>query len=712
MSNIWNPHAFGVTGQPVGPQVNTLRVYGAEPSKEQLAMAQQTFAKFCMTERLSFAANQTQQGFLPDGSKYRIVVVGNTRIMEVRVESSEDVYEGLEMANGLLRYHGYVFPDDFDNIAIKELKETGATSYVNTQKLLFRKKPDTVLDGTAGRMFTDGTGLTKKFLQFLRGASASYTKYFNDIYKLPIGSMYLGNGVVVFERDGKKRAFVYSFNTMSDVRAIEMKILPTSQVVKGSIPTEINNIFGGCPMPPTEDEWYKNSYTVLYSSAIDSVVGNTRTAYLHTYNTDDLLGPRAGTAFSLPPMSVTDDGLSIYFVAGWRKDDEPFRPLYSRPVRLDFGVVELSGKYFLTASATAIQYEGIADYIPGGVWSYRPGTTKGIVAVGIFNGTPTFFEVEREAHTWHTEVGEQTENTKIKVNISGGINEECVIYNEDIFTLTHEAGACSASISRGLTTDVWTASVKEKVRVRGGSVKIVTGTDGAIQITKAHMDSYISYDADVNATSITIHETASGTSSASTSGSVVVLNPGVPEIHHKKSWDMHPIGTTGEFVGKAPGFADYTYGPEDNWKLQVIEGLLPQYTAPPTSASGYVTFGLQNIVVDSTTIYAGNAQYNIDTLSVLNEFETDGWLNQIKESRAFLYVDPLYLVRTHYADFSTVRPEMWYEFSWLGQENVIAHYNAWNWNASEAQDREMNYGPHGAGDDHYPNKPTYFVGKT
>lgn len=90
MSNIWNPHAFGVTGQPVGPQVNTLRVYGAEPSKEQLAMAQQTFAKFCMTDRLSFAPNQTQQGFLPDGSKYRIVVVGNTRIMEVRVDGVEE----------------------------------------------------------------------------------------------------------------------------------------------------------------------------------------------------------------------------------------------------------------------------------------------------------------------------------------------------------------------------------------------------------------------------------------------------------------------------------------------------------------------------------------------------------------------------------------------------------------------------------------------
>lgn len=84
MSGLWNPHAFGVAGKPVGPEVNTLRVYGdVEPPKELVVLAQQTFAKFCMTERLSFAPNQTQQGFLPDGSKYRIVVVSGTRIMEV-----------------------------------------------------------------------------------------------------------------------------------------------------------------------------------------------------------------------------------------------------------------------------------------------------------------------------------------------------------------------------------------------------------------------------------------------------------------------------------------------------------------------------------------------------------------------------------------------------------------------------------------------------
>lgn len=104
MSNIWNPYAFGVTGQPVAPQVNTLRVYGAEPSKEQLAMAQQAFAKFCMTDRLSFAPNQTQQGFLPDGSKYRIVVVNGTRIMELSPvgvgELVKNVFSGILMKFG------------------------------------------------------------------------------------------------------------------------------------------------------------------------------------------------------------------------------------------------------------------------------------------------------------------------------------------------------------------------------------------------------------------------------------------------------------------------------------------------------------------------------------------------------------------------------------------------------------------------------------
>ena len=95
MSGLWNPLAFGVAGQPVGPQVNVLRVHGEHFSAEQSATAQQAFARFCMTERLSFATNQTQIGVLPCGSTYRIVVVGNTRFMEVvpvEAKKKNDIY--------------------------------------------------------------------------------------------------------------------------------------------------------------------------------------------------------------------------------------------------------------------------------------------------------------------------------------------------------------------------------------------------------------------------------------------------------------------------------------------------------------------------------------------------------------------------------------------------------------------------------------------
>lgn len=91
MSGLWNPFAFGVTGNPVLAETPpALRVYGAEPTKEQLAMAQHAFARFCSTSRLSAVPNPTERGQLPDGSPYRIVVVGNTPIMEVLVGGVED----------------------------------------------------------------------------------------------------------------------------------------------------------------------------------------------------------------------------------------------------------------------------------------------------------------------------------------------------------------------------------------------------------------------------------------------------------------------------------------------------------------------------------------------------------------------------------------------------------------------------------------------
>ena len=91
MSGLWNPFAFGVTGNPVLAETPpALRVYGAEPTKEQLAMAQHAFARFCSTSRLSAVPNPVERGRLPDGSEYRIVVVGKTPIMEVVLVEDEE----------------------------------------------------------------------------------------------------------------------------------------------------------------------------------------------------------------------------------------------------------------------------------------------------------------------------------------------------------------------------------------------------------------------------------------------------------------------------------------------------------------------------------------------------------------------------------------------------------------------------------------------
>lgn len=90
--SIWNPNAFTVTGQPLPPGAPpALRVTGGQATPEQLAMAQAAFASFCMHARLSAVPNPTQTGRLPDGSPYRIVVVGPQTVMELQVAPGEDL---------------------------------------------------------------------------------------------------------------------------------------------------------------------------------------------------------------------------------------------------------------------------------------------------------------------------------------------------------------------------------------------------------------------------------------------------------------------------------------------------------------------------------------------------------------------------------------------------------------------------------------------
>jgi hypothetical protein len=82
MSNIRNPFVFTPTGQamPVAaPPV--LRVMEGRATAEQLDMAQKVFHQFCTRARLSVVPNPREGGFLPDGSRYEINVVGTVQTM-------------------------------------------------------------------------------------------------------------------------------------------------------------------------------------------------------------------------------------------------------------------------------------------------------------------------------------------------------------------------------------------------------------------------------------------------------------------------------------------------------------------------------------------------------------------------------------------------------------------------------------------------------
>lgn len=84
MTGLWNPHAFDVGGQPYALSAPpALRAIGGPLTAAQAAMAQDVFAQFCNAQRYSLVPNPSESGRLPDGTAYRIDVVGVQAIMQV-----------------------------------------------------------------------------------------------------------------------------------------------------------------------------------------------------------------------------------------------------------------------------------------------------------------------------------------------------------------------------------------------------------------------------------------------------------------------------------------------------------------------------------------------------------------------------------------------------------------------------------------------------
>lgn len=84
MTGLWNPHSFDVGGQPYALSAPpALRAIGGQLTAAQAAMAQDAFARFCAAQRYSLVPNPSESGRLPDGTAYRIDVVGVQAIMQV-----------------------------------------------------------------------------------------------------------------------------------------------------------------------------------------------------------------------------------------------------------------------------------------------------------------------------------------------------------------------------------------------------------------------------------------------------------------------------------------------------------------------------------------------------------------------------------------------------------------------------------------------------
>ena len=66
-----------------------LRSLGEQASELQRAMAQATYARFCAKTRLSQVANPCEQGLLPDGTPYRIDVLGPQAVMRNWPQATE-----------------------------------------------------------------------------------------------------------------------------------------------------------------------------------------------------------------------------------------------------------------------------------------------------------------------------------------------------------------------------------------------------------------------------------------------------------------------------------------------------------------------------------------------------------------------------------------------------------------------------------------------
>ena len=226
--SLWNPYAFTPTGQPVAPVAPpALRVIDGQATAQQLAHAQDAFYRFCASARLSAVPNPTEIGALPDGSRYRIVVVGPVATMFLWPVADESA-----------------FPR---GVGVRAVFAGGPALFL----LTYRKGKwkveavDEFYGGSGLWVGTNGRYLTDDTLSL--DASLVSTRHFTaSTADLPVGLSHTSVrsglaysnsrnvGAGIFTRSGKYALIVPNYGLSVDI--LEAEVLPESDFAK--TPTE------------------------------------------------------------------------------------------------------------------------------------------------------------------------------------------------------------------------------------------------------------------------------------------------------------------------------------------------------------------------------------------------------------------------------------------------------------------------------------------
>lgn len=238
--SLWNPYAVSPVGSPVAARApGALRVAEGQATAEQLGAARAAFTKFCAGARLSAAPNPSEIGQLPDGTPYKIAVVGPVSAMTIwpAARASADKLRGVGIealfdGSPMLFVLGFV-SGQWQARAVSEFYG-GSGLWV----------------GANGRYLTDDSLSPEKALVSMRRfkpGTADVETLLSDT-SVRAGMAYtggVGDGVGLFTRAGKYALIVPKLTASAEVREAPMlpdnafAVTPTVAAAKAELVTTL-----------------------------------------------------------------------------------------------------------------------------------------------------------------------------------------------------------------------------------------------------------------------------------------------------------------------------------------------------------------------------------------------------------------------------------------------------------------------------------------